>query len=69
VAQTQTILVSSSLWGHQNGMLQNRNITRLDKKSIAFGEVVDGLDIIQQIETYGTPQGAPTRKVLVAQSG
>lgn len=41
----------------------------LDGKHVVFGEVVDGLDIVKQIEGYGTPSGAPKARITIDDSG
>lgn len=41
----------------------------LDKKHVVFGEVVEGMDVVKQIESYGTPPGRTTKKIVVANSG
>jgi peptidylprolyl isomerase len=41
----------------------------LDGKHVVFGEVVEGSDLVQQIETKGTRSGSPTAKVVITESG
>ncbi|MEV5971368.1 peptidylprolyl isomerase [Streptomyces sp. NPDC051921] len=41
----------------------------LDGKHVVFGEVVEGQDVVDKIETLGTPSGATRAKVRVAKSG
>ncbi|GGT00231.1 MULTISPECIES: peptidylprolyl isomerase [Streptomyces] len=41
----------------------------LDGKHVVFGEVVEGQDVVDQIEKLGTPSGATRAKVEVAASG
>lgn len=33
--------------------------SRLDRKSVAFGEVIHGLEVLRYIETFGTSTGVP----------
>ncbi|CAF0875904.1 unnamed protein product [Adineta steineri] len=37
----------------------------LNGKNVIFGHVVEGMDVIKQIETYGSETGVPTRRILV----
>ncbi|CAF1356790.1 unnamed protein product [Rotaria magnacalcarata] len=41
----------------------------LDGKHVVFGEVVDGLDLVKKIESYGSQSGAPKAKVAIAKCG
>ncbi|MEU6482312.1 peptidylprolyl isomerase [Streptomyces sp. NPDC047017] len=41
----------------------------LDGKHVVFGEVVEGQDIVDKIESLGTPSGATRAKVEIADSG
>jgi peptidylprolyl isomerase len=41
----------------------------LDGKHVVFGEVVEGSDLVQQIEGKGTRSGSPTSKVVISESG
>ncbi|ANQ08073.1 Peptidyl-prolyl cis-trans isomerase [Plasmodium coatneyi] len=41
----------------------------LDGRHVVFGEVIDGLDKLVQIEAVGTDSGAPVKRVLVTKSG
>ena len=36
---------------------------RLDGKHVVFGSVVEGLDVVKKIETYGSQSGKTTKKV------
>lgn len=45
------------------------NFYRLDGKHVVFGEVVEGMDIVKSIETYGSQSGKTSKKITVANSG
>ena len=41
----------------------------LDGKHVVFGEVIEGMDIIQRVESVGSGSGAPSKTVTIADSG
>ena len=41
----------------------------LDRKHVVFGQVVEGMDLVKKIEALGSPQGKPSKKVTIADSG
>jgi peptidylprolyl isomerase len=41
----------------------------LDGKHTVFGEVVDGYELVQKIESYGSQSGAPKKKVVIEDCG
>merc|ERR1712183_317402 len=41
----------------------------LDGKHVVFGKVVQGMDVVRKIESYGSQSGATTSKVVVADCG
>lgn len=43
--------------------------TWLDGKHVVFGTVIEGLDVVKKIESYGTQSGKTTKKIVVQNSG
>ncbi|KAJ8263572.1 hypothetical protein COCON_G00160290 [Conger conger] len=43
--------------------------TWLDGKHVVFGSVVEGLDIVKKVESYGSNSGKTTSKIVVTDSG
>lgn len=41
----------------------------LDNKHVVFGEVVEGMDIVKQVEALGSRDGSTKAKVTIAKSG
>lgn len=41
----------------------------LDGKHVVFGKVVEGLDIVKKIESYGSESGVTSRKIVIANCG
>lgn len=41
----------------------------LDTKHVVFGSIVDGMDVVKKIESYGTQSGKTSRKITVANCG
>ncbi|TXS81151.1 MULTISPECIES: peptidylprolyl isomerase [unclassified Streptomyces] len=41
----------------------------LDNKHVVFGEVVEGMDIVKQVEALGSRNGATKAKITIAKSG
>lgn len=41
----------------------------LDGKHVVFGKVVEGMDVVQKVETYGSESGKTSKKIVVAASG
>mmetsp|Transcript_4194 Transcript_4194/g.10107 ORF Transcript_4194/g.10107 Transcript_4194/m.10107 type:complete len:201 (+) Transcript_4194:51-653(+) len=41
----------------------------LDGRHVVFGKIVDGMDVVQQVEAVGSQSGSPSKKVEIADSG
>lgn len=41
----------------------------LDGKHVVFGRVVEGMDVVKKVESYGSQSGKTTKKIVVADSG
>merc|ERR1719414_1546675 len=41
----------------------------LDSRHVVFGKVIEGMDVVTQVEAVGTSSGRPQKKVTVADSG
>jgi len=41
----------------------------LDGKHVVFGRVTEGLEVVKQIESLGSPSGTTRKKIVVADSG
>jgi len=42
---------------------------RLDGKHVAFGQVIDGMDVLLMAEEFGTDSGRPLKRVVIADCG
>ena len=41
----------------------------LDGRHVVFGSVVEGMDVVKKIESFGSQSGAPQAKILIADCG
>jgi len=41
----------------------------LDGRHVVFGKVLEGVDVVKEIEAQGSGSGAPSKKVTIADSG
>lgn len=43
--------------------------TWLDQRHVVFGQVVEGMDVVKQIEGYGSQSGKTSKKIVVSDCG
>merc|ERR1712051_438528 len=41
----------------------------LDGKHVVFGGVIEGMDVVKKIESFGTQSGKPSQKIVIANCG
>jgi peptidylprolyl isomerase len=44
-------------------------ILNLDFKYVVFGEVIQGMDVVEKIGEFGTDEGKPKKKIVIKRSG
>ena len=42
---------------------------RLDGKHVVFGKVIEGMEVVQKVESFGTDSGKAKKKVTIADCG
>jgi cyclophilin family peptidyl-prolyl cis-trans isomerase len=41
----------------------------LDGKHVVFGQVIEGLDVVKKVESYGSSNGKTSAKITIADCG
>jgi cyclophilin family peptidyl-prolyl cis-trans isomerase len=41
----------------------------MDGKNVAFGKVVEGMDVLRKIEAHGSMTGTTEKKIVITNSG
>ena len=44
-------------------------LSRLDGKHVVFGSIVDGMDVVRKIESYGSSSGKTSKEIKIADCG
>lgn len=49
--------------------LNNLSVCRLDGKHVVFGRVIEGMDVVKQMESKGSQGGKTSTKIAIADCG
>ena len=41
----------------------------LDGKHVVYGTVLEGMDVVKKVESYGSQSGKTSKKIVIAKSG
>jgi len=41
----------------------------LDGKHVVFGQVTEGMDVVKNVESYGSQNGKPSKKIVISNCG
>lgn len=44
-------------------------LLRFDGKNVVFGRVIEGMEVVKHMESFGTPSGIPMRKIFINDCG
>ena len=44
-------------------------LCRLDGKHVVFGSIVEGMDVVKKVESYGSQDGKTSKKIVIADCG